>query len=400
MASIEKRGENSWRLIVEIGTTAQGKRLKKTKTIKVEDKAILKTKKRLNDYLNDELVKFRIEVEAGEYIAPEKMRFSAFVEEWEKKYAVKQLEVTTLNTYKRCLKKRILPVFGHHRLDQIQPIHILNYLDSLEQDGSRLDGKEGRLSSGSVFMMYRILKNIFSRAVEWRIIKSNPVADSARPRVTYKETKVYTEEEVGKLFEVLQNEPYHWRIMITLALTTGLRRGELLGLEWKHIDLKNGVIDIRQSITAYKDGEPIIKEPKTKHSLRKVALPSSITAELNDYYLHCRKERMKLKTVWKRDEYFFLFFNEEGKPFYPETPYLHFRNLLLKHNLPYITFHSLRHTSATLLLNQGVHAKIISERLGHANIGTTMNIYGHVLRSADHEAANKFDSILPNIKAK
>ncbi|WP_246565587.1 site-specific integrase [Paenibacillus faecis] len=177
------------------------------------------------------------------------------------------------------------------------------------------------------------------------------------------------------MFEVLQNEPDHWRMMITLALTTGLHRGELLGLEWKHIDLKTGVIDIRQSITAYKDGEPIIKEPKTRHSLRKVALPSSATDELNDYYLHCRKERMKLKTVWKRDDPFFLFFNEEGKPFYPETPYLHFRILLLKHKLPYITFHSLRHTSATLLLNQGVHAKVISERLGHANIGTTMNIW-------------------------
>lgn len=99
-------------------------------------------------------------------------------------------------------------------------------------------------------------------------------------------------------------------------------------------------------------------------------------------------------------DHFFLFFNEEGKPFYPETPYLHFRNLLLKHKLPYITFHSLRHTSSTLLLNQGVHAKVISERLGHANIGTTINIYGHVLRSADHEAANKFDSILPTKKAK
>ncbi|CRF28561.1 phage integrase [Mycobacterium tuberculosis] len=107
-----------------------------------------------------------------------------------------------------------------------------------------------------------------------------------------------------------------------------------------------------------------------------------------------------MKNVWKRDEHFFVFFNEEGKPFYPETPYLHFRNLLLKHKLPYITFHSLRHTSATLLLNQGVHAKIISERLGHSNIGTTMNIYGHVLRSADQEAANKFEAILPITKAK
>ncbi|MBP2113446.1 site-specific integrase [Paenibacillus silagei] len=228
----------------------------------------MRTKKRLNDHLNEQLVKFRIEIEAGEYIAPEKMHFSAFVEEWEKKYAVKHLEVTTLNTYKRCLKKRILPVFGSQRLDQIKPIHILNYLDTLEQDGSRMDGKQGNLSSGSVFMMYRILKNIFSRAVEWRIIKSNPVAQITRPKVQYKESRVYSEDQVHQLFEVLQKEPYHWRVMITLALTTGLRRGELLGLEWKNVDLNTGVIHVQQSITTFKDGEPIIKQPKTRKSFK------------------------------------------------------------------------------------------------------------------------------------
>nr|WP_240546413.1 site-specific integrase [Paenibacillus artemisiicola] len=97
----------------------------------------------------------------------------------------------------------------------------------------------------------------------------------------------------------------------------------------------------------------------------------------------------------RNQNHFFVFFNQYGQAFYPESPYLWFRNFLKKHQLRYIKFHDLRHTSATLLINQGVHAKIISERLGHASITRTMNIYGHVLSKADKEAANKFDLALP-----
>ncbi|MCQ6561532.1 site-specific integrase [Paenibacillus mendelii] len=86
--------------------------------------------------------------------------------------------------------------------------------------------------------MYRVLKNIFSRAVEWRLIQTNPVGDVKSPKVVYKESQIYDEDEIQLLFEALENGAYHWRMMITLALTTGLRRGELVGLEWKNVDLE------------------------------------------------------------------------------------------------------------------------------------------------------------------
>jgi len=110
---------------------------------------------------------------------------------------------------------------------------------------------------------------------------------------------------------------------------------------------------------------------------------------LKEYNLHCGKEKLRLCDSWKGENRFFVFFNAEGKSFYPESPYLWFQ----KHHLRYIRFHDLRLTSATILINQGVHAKIISERLGHPSISTTMNVYGHALQSADEEAANKFESI-------
>src|SRR5690242_1091465 len=131
MASIEKRGLNTWRLVVEVGYDAAGNRIKRYKSIKIEDQALLKTTKRLKDHLTDELVKFKIEVEAGEYIAPEKMTLSAFVVEWKEKYAIKHLAEKTLYSYQINLKNRILPALGHLRIDQITTFHIVNFMDSL-----------------------------------------------------------------------------------------------------------------------------------------------------------------------------------------------------------------------------------------------------------------------------
>ncbi|OAB26463.1 hypothetical protein PMSD_25075 [Paenibacillus macquariensis subsp. defensor] len=257
----------------------------------------------------------------------------------------------------------------------------------------RQDGKKGSLSTGTVQYIYRVMKNIFTRAVEWRVIKSNPVADVKAPKVVHKESEVYDEGEIQVLFECMQHVPYHWRMMITLALTTGLRRGELVGLEWKHIDLGQGTIYVKQSISDFIDGKPIIKEPKTKKSTRKINLSDAVWAELKDYYAFSKQEWDKLEET-RDNNHLFVFFNQYGKAFYPESPYLWFRGFLKKHKLRYIKFHDLRHTSATLLINKGVHAKIISERLGHANINTTMNIYDHVLAKADKEAANTFDQII------
>lgn len=141
--SIEKRGNNSWRLSVDVGLLSSGDRDRRRKTITVDDPALLKTTKKLKDYLETELAKFKIEVEAGEYISPEKMKFEEFKNEWARKYAVKHLEGTTLDNYNRHLKNHITPMFGHMRIDQIKPLHVVTFLDKLSEPGARKDGKEG-----------------------------------------------------------------------------------------------------------------------------------------------------------------------------------------------------------------------------------------------------------------
>ncbi|MCR8660174.1 site-specific integrase [Paenibacillus endoradicis] len=211
----------------------------------------------------------------------------------------------------------------------------------------------------------------------------------------------YDQDEVQQLLAALQKEPYHWRMMITIALTTGMRRGELLGLEWKYIDWKNGTIDVRQSLVHALKGEVTVKEPKTKKSSRLISLPPSVLEELRDYYLYRMKERDKMGDAYNgKDnsghEWKFVFSHADGSPFHHERPYQWFRKFRKSVGLRPIRFHDLRHTSATLLINQGVHAKIISERLDHGDITTTMNIYGHALRSADQAAADKFEVLFLN----
>ncbi|ASJ54895.1 site-specific integrase [Brevibacillus formosus] len=392
MASYQKRGENSYLLVVEVGQDAKGKRKKRTKTIKVTEKF---TPKKLEEYLDLELVKFKMEIEAGEYIAPEKMTFSSFVGEWREKYAQSELGAKTLENYLIQINNRLIPEFGHLRIDQIKPLHIVTFLKELQKDGNRKDGLEGKLSSGMIEYIHRVLKNIFNRAVDWKVIKTSPMEGIKKPRVEQAEMGVYDEGEAHTLLLALETEPLMWRVMITLALTTGLRRGELLGLEWKHIELGDGVgtIDVRQSLTFVKDIGYQIKEPKTKNSIRKVSIPPSLLPEIKSLKVQSAKARMQSEELWEEGEHFFVFSSVNGKPLYPSSVKTWWSRFTKRHNLKYIRFHDLRHTSATLLINKGVHAKIISERLGHANILTTMNVYGHALRSADQEAAKHFDSL-------
>jgi integrase len=385
MASIEKRGENSWRLIVEVGYDANGKRIKRSKTVKGMGKR----------EAEKVLARFQTEVEAGEYIAPEKMTFAAFTEEWRLKYALKELGAKTFDTYWHYLTKRIIPVFGNMRLDQVKTYHIVKFISELTDDGSRQDGKEGQLSQATARYILRVLTNVFARAVDWKIIKTSPTDSVKKPKMNKTEIKVYDEVEIAALFEALETEPIGWRVMIILTLTTGLRRGELVGLEWKHINLEKGTLEVRQTISSFNKGVPVITEPKTEKSNRTISLSNATISELREYKKHIHEQLDQVGDAWKGDGHFFVFSNYDGKPYYPSTPYLHFREFQKKHGLRYIRFHDLRHIAATLLISQGVHAKIISERLGHASIATTMNIYGHAMQTADKEAANQYDSILP-----
>lgn len=379
--SIEKRGKDSYRLTVSMGFDQNGKRIKKYKTVKVKNKT----------EANKLLAAFITEIEAGEYIDPSKMNFKDLVEEWREKYAKEHLAATTLDTYNGHIRTRILPSFGHMRVDDIKTLHIIEFMESLKKANLKGSGKEGLLSSATIHYIQRVLNNIFSRALEWEVIKTNPVAKVKKPKVTQKEADVYDEDEVFKLLAVLKNEEQRWRVLITLAVLTGMRKGELLGLEWKDVDLEEGTIYVKQNLV-YANGKQIIKETKTKHSQRIISLPHEILPELKSFKIEWNKNRLLMAELWKGGEYNFVFSAYHGKPLHNHSVKNWWSRFVKRQGFRYIRFHDLRHTSATLLLNKGENVKVISSRLGHANVLTTLNIYSHTLRKADQLAANHFSA--------
>ncbi|GGF24287.1 site-specific integrase [Halobacillus andaensis] len=381
--SIEKRGNNSWRLIYSMGYDQAGKRVKKTRTVKAKNKT--EAKKLLAEFVT--------EIEAGAYIDPSKMKFESFVSEWKEKYAKKHLAPKTIETYSYPLRNYLIPTFGQLKLDEIKPIRIINYLDSLGHDGVRKDGKEGGLASTSILYHYRILEDIFNRAAEWKLIKESPVKTVKRPKIESKKTEVYTQDEVQQLFSMLENQPIHQSLIIKLAITTGLRRGELLGLQWEDIDFDKRTIEVNHTLQHIKEEGFQLRKPKTKSSLRTVVAPIHLIEELKEYKHVKNKERLQVAEHWEGGNHSFVFSTWNGKPLYPTVPGTWWRRFIKRTGFKHIRFHDLRHTAATLLINQGVHAKVISERLGHADIKTTMNIYGHYVRQADEEAADKLNSL-------
>lgn len=388
IANIQNRGENSYRFIVSLGKDADGKYKRATKTYHIKGKY---TPKQLKEHLNSEYLKFKEQVLAGQYIAPQKMTFSEFSKEWENKFAVNELSVTTLGNRLRNLKLHINPVIGHMQMDKINHLTLLNLLTNL----TRKDGKDIPMSALTKQDIYRTLQSVFKYAVEWHIIKKSPMAGIKKPKNKEKlnsKVNVYDEEEVTEIMDLLQSEPLHWRMLFTLAVTAGLRRGELLGLEWSRVNFENSQIEITQTIVLSSQG-PVIKAPKSHSSNRIVTLTKSVIEELRIFKDEWIKNKLAIGDRWTGGDKEWVFCSSTGNHLYPSSPSNWWSKFAKKQKIRYIRFHDLRHTSASLLIAKGVHAKIISVRLGHSDTSITMNTYGHALPSADRAAADTFESL-------
>lgn len=390
MASIEKHGENSYCLVVEAGNEPNGKRIKRTKTVKIEEKF---TPKKRKEHLELELAKFKMEVEAGEYLVPEKMAFSTFVDEWRSKYAEKELSPKTLNIYEGHIKNHILPAFGHQKLDEIKPIHLVILLDT-SKPGARKDGRSEPLSARTVQYIYAVLQNLFSQAVGWRIIKPNPLQGIKKPKAEKKKAPYYDADEAKAAIEALLQEPLMWRIFILGAILGGFHRGELVALEWPDVLFDQDTIQIRKSIPLMENGKVIEKDPKNGEE-RTIEMPQWYMDELRRYHLKWREERMEIRDRWEGEDQEYVLHAGLGKPIYFDYPSEWWGKFTKRHGLRHIRLHDLRHSSATLLIEQGASLKAIQERLGHKQHQTTADIYAHVTKKVSRDLADKFDQFDP-----
>lgn len=401
MASIEKRGENSFRLIVEAGYDARGKRIKRTKTVRVEEKM---TPKRLREHLEMELAKFKMEVEAGEYIKPEKMTFGTFTEiEWLKKFAEQRYSPKNLNNTLVILRSHVLPVFGHIQINNIKPLHIVTFLIKLQDPASRKDGKSTPLSGSTINNIYKVLKSVFSKAYEWKVIPKNPMDNIEKPKIDRKKMSFYDENEAEIAIRALYQEPFVWRMYFLGAMLGGYRRGELLALEWPEVNFEENTITIYKSYSVFENGQPVITKPKTDASVRVVAMPTWYMRELKEYQLEWKKERLKLGDQWQGGDNQYIFHNGFGNPYFPDTATATWKKFLKRHGLKHIRLHDLRHTAATLLIDAGLKAganedltlKAVQERLGHTKYQTTADLYAHVTKRVSKEVASALEKYDP-----
>ena len=389
------KGEYTYQFRASLGVGADNKYKFKYKTYKLTEEMTKMTNKQLKEHLKYEAYKFEQEVLSNNYISPTDITFEHFTRKWQTMWLEKEVSENTIALRLSSLNNHILPVLGHLRMDKISTMMLNDLMNNL----TRKDGQKGKLSVSSKHEVHKVLVSIFSRAIEWQVITNNPMDGVTKPKEKRKDDKTlnyYNETEVQILLKEAQGELEHWKIFISLALATGMRRGELIGLEWKHVDLNNGTINIQQIISKTRKGIEI-KAPKY-NSKRLVSLPSGLIKELKSYKAYTEKEKSRLEHNNIESKYDWLFYNEDGNHFHPDTPTKWWNKFLKRKKIRHIRLHDLRHTSATLLIAQNVHAKIISERLGHAKINTTMDIYGHALPSVDREASEKINHLFQTIK--
>ena len=389
--SIEKRGKNSYRLTVSEGFDLNGKPM-------IHRKTIHGTKKEAEV----ELAKFVTEVQNGLVIDGKSLKFSEFVDVWKRDYGSKELAPTTYKRYCRMLETRILPYFGHFYINKIRPTDIMKFYDLLEKDTQlvRKKGNNGSknkkpLSGKTILEHHRLLRAMLHKAVYWQLIVSNPTERVQSPKARKPKRRSYDDEQTKILLENLEQlsiEDTKYKVAIILTVFTGVRLGELMGLEWQDVDFKNGIISINRSSQYLADMGIFTKVPKTESSIREIAIPEFIISLLEEYKLWYEEKKSIYGELWTNSDR--LFVQADGKPMHPSTISKWFVKYVGQIGLPVINFHGLRHTNASLLVAQNIDIAVISARLGHAQISTTLDFYVHPLLSHNRKAGYALENLL------
>ena len=384
MATIRKRG-NSYQIRVSCGYDTSGNQVVQTMTWKPADGM---NKKQIEKELQKQAILFEDKCMEGQVTA--NIKFQDFAEQWFEEYAKLNLRNTSYERMKQ-LTVRVYPAIGHLRLDKITSRHIQQFINDLALNGKSL--KNGRpLSRKTAVHHLSFISDVFSYAVKMEMLTDNPCKRVTVPKGEKKEKDIYTLEEVAQLFQLLETAPLKYRTFFTLAIYSGFRRGEMLGLEWKEVDWEHNVISVRRT-SNYTASKGIYTDTtKTKKSQRSLKFPQSVMDLLREYKAEQDEERIKLGTKWQ--DYDRLFVKWDGRPMNNNTPYFWLKEFCEENNFRFCDIHSLRHFYASALINEGGDAATVSGALGHSTITTTTSIYCHVFNQAQARAGDAIASVL------
>jgi len=326
-------------------------------------------------------------LQAGTYLEPAKVTVAALMERW-LEHVRSQVSPKTFERYCGVVRGNILPAIGAMLLTKLQPAQISQMYAKALATGRR-DGKGG-LSPASVLYIHRILKEALAVAAsEWRLLPWNPAGSIKAPKVKRKNMRALDTAETAVLLEAAR--PYRLFVPVMLAVTCGLRRGEICALRWRNVDLSGAAqLAVMGSIEQTGAG---IREKETKNGrARTVALTALAMEELCRHKTRQAEELLRLGVRQSDDTY--VVAQADGQPLKPNSLTHEFVRFIAGIVLPRVRFHDLRHSHATHLLASGVHPKIAQERLGHATIAITLDLYSHVLPGMQADAASRVDEAL------
>ena len=395
MANITKRG-NSYLIRVSCGYDMNDKKISKSMTWKPSAGM---TQKQIEKELQKQALTFEERVKNGLVTNNPRLTLSDFVPQY-LEIMQPRLSPATYSYYKRALETQILPLLGHLRLNNIKPVHVQEFINTMSKKPiQRHKHKDGtfpeadkQISAATVRRYLTILQSVLNQAVKLEIIATNPARAEKLtiPKIVTPKVEIFTKQEAAEMLSSLEQEELQFQVLIQLAIMTGARRGELCALKFSDVDFTNKRITIERAAVKLK-GQPIATKPPKDYEIR--------TISINDYCIELIqmlkgdkiKQAAKLGDQWQGDEWLFTQWN--GTIMNPQTPTKWFSKFLERNGLKHRKFHSLRHTSATLLLYGGVDVKAVQERLGLGDIETTSK-YLHCLSEADENAANVLSSML------
>jgi integrase len=332
----------------------------------------------------DLLVKLLRDQQQGIFIEPHYMTMKDLLTEWMKSYGISNLRQTTYGVYDTYIRVHIIPSIGEMPIAKIKAHHLQRLYAQKLIDG-RKDGKG--LAPATVGTIHKIISRALSMAVKWELLARNVAELVDPPRIPSSPRKTWGADEAKKFLAIVDKHT-HFALYL-LAITTGMRKSEVLGLRWQDVDWDRNTISIVQAYVATSKGLTLAPA-KTASGRRSVALSPIVMAALRVQ----RTEQAHLAQHLDKPIPQLVFTSQRLTPMNPNNLLRQFKALCKKAGVHVIPFHALRHTHATLMLQEGVHPKIVSERLGHSRVGVTMDVYSHVLPDMQTQAALTFDNLI------
>lgn len=324
------------------------------------------------------MIEAKAACQKGQYVEPSKMRFQDYLQEWIG--TKRNLGEQTLELYDSYMRTHIIPTLGHIPLAKLTALDIEKFLGTLYEKG---------LAAATAKRIFSVVNAALNSAVAKDLIAKNVASKVEKPQVARRrELVVWDPAFVSEFLEKTRYASRYW-IAVYLAIMTGMRQGEILGLRWSDIDFEKRNLTIQQTVNRHRK---IKQGAKTKLSMRSVALSPETIEVLKEHRQLIVQERVALGPEYQNND--LVVCTQFGGPVTQRAIQKVWTRFLKKTGAPKITFHDLRHTHASLLIKQGVHIKVISERLGHSSVTITMDTYGHLMPNMQEDAAAGLDALI------